>query len=143
MEKRDYLMNQIEQLGQALAMIYSKLLGFRNEGKVPESIELTNLSLKTELDLDLDELSAIPAEDFVSRMKEDKKFNYTNLELLADILLHIADDINQRDPDSRLDLNLYDKALRVYKYLNERDLTFSFERQSKIDRICGVLFLTG
>lgn len=139
MEKRDYLIDQIEQLGRALAMIYSKLLGFRNEGKVPESIELTSLSLKTELDLDLDELSAIPTEDFISRMKEDKKFNYANLEILADILLHIADDINSSNPDSKQDLNLYGKSLQVYKYLNERDLTYSFERQAKIERISSIL----
>ncbi len=140
MEKRDYLMDQIEQLGRALAMIYSKLQGFRNEGKVPESIELTSLSLKTELDLDLDELSAIPAGDFVSRMKEDKKFNYANLEILADILLHIADDINQSDPDSREGRDFYNKALKVYNYLNERDLTYSFERQAKIERIESIIF---
>lgn len=139
MEKRDYLMDQIEQLGRALAMIYSKLLGFRNEGKVPEAIEMTTLSLKTELDLDLDELAAIPTEDFLSRMKDDKKFNYANLEILADILLHIADDINQSDPDSKQDLNFYDKALKIYKYLNERDLTYSFERQAKIERIESIL----
>lgn len=140
MEKRDYLIDQIEQLGQALAMIFSKLLGFKNQGKVPEAIEMTSLSLKSELNLDLDELMAIPTEDFVSRMKEDKKFNYTNLELLADILLHIADELYQRNSDSMQDLNFYDKALKVYKYLNERDLTYSFERQAKIERIESVLF---
>jgi len=139
LEKRDYLIDQIEQLGRALAMIYSKLLGFRNEGKVPESIEFTSLSLKTELNLDLDELAAIPTEDFVSRMKEDKKFNYANLELLADILLHIADDTNQSNPDSRQDQNFYSKSLKVYNYLNERDLTYSFERQAKIERINSIL----
>jgi hypothetical protein len=139
MEKRDYLMDQIEQLGRALAMILSKLMGFRNEGKVPESIELTSLSLKTELDLDLDELSAIPTEDFVSRMKGDKKFNYANLEILADILLHIADDINESNTGSRQGLNFYNKALKVYTYLNERDLTYSFDRQAKIERINGLL----
>jgi hypothetical protein len=133
-------MDQIEQLGQALAMIFSKLMRLTDQGKVPEAIEMTSLSLKTELNLDLDELSAIPAEDFVSYMKEDKKFNYTNLELLADILLHIADDIRSSDPDSRHDLDFYGKSLKVYTYLNDRDLTFSFERQSKIARIENILF---
>jgi hypothetical protein len=135
MEKRDYLIDQIEQLGQALALIFSKLMGFRDQGKVPEAIEMTSLSLKTELNLDLDELSAIPTDDFVSRMKEDKKFNYSNLELLADILLHIADDIRITNPDSKQDLNLYGKCLRIYKYLDDRDLTYSFERQAKIEQI--------
>lgn len=140
MEKRDYLMDQIEQLGQALAGIFSKLMGYKDQGKVPEATEMTSLSLKTELDLDLDELSAIPTDEFVSRIKEDKKFNYSNMELLADILLHIADDIHNSNPDSNQDLNLYGKCLKVYKYLSDRDLTYSFERQAKIERIENLLF---
>ena len=139
MGKRDYLMDQIEQLGQALAMIFSKLMDFRNQGKVPEAIEMTSLSLKTELNIDLDELLTIPTDDFVSRIKEDKRFNYANLELLANILLHIADETASSNPESKQHLNLYDKALKVYKYLNERDLTYSFKRQSKIERIEDLL----
>ena len=133
-------MDQIEQLGRALAMIFSKLMDFRNQGKVPEAIEMTSLSLKSELNLDLDELLAIPTDEFIIRLKEDKKFNYANLEILADILLHIADETDISNPDSKQHLNLYDKALKVYIYLNERDLTYSFERQSKIERIESILF---
>ncbi len=139
MEKHDYLMDQIEQLGQALAGIFSKLMGLRDQGKVPEAIEMTSLSLKTELDLDLDELSAIPTDDFVSRMKEDNRFNHSNLGILADILLHIADNIHISNPESIQDQNLYGKCLNVYKYLNDRDLTYSFERQAKIERIDSLL----
>ena len=139
MEKRDYLMDQIELLGQALAVIFSKLMNYRNQRKVPEAIEMTSLSLKTELSLDLDELLAIPTDDFVSRIKEDKRFNYANLELLANILLHIADETASSNPGSIQHPNLYGKALKVYKYLNERDLTYSFKRQSKIERIEGLL----
>jgi len=140
MEKRDYLIDQIEQLGQALARIFSKLKDIRNQGKVPEAIEMTSLSLKSELNLDLDELLAIPTDDFVIRMKEDKKFNYANLEILADILLHLADETAGSNPDSTQNLNLYNKALKVYSYLNERDLTYSFERQAKTERIESLLF---
>lgn len=140
MEKRDYLIDQIEQLGQALARIFSKLKDIRNQGKVPEATEMTSLSLKSELNLDLDELLAIPTDEFVIRMKEDKKFNYANLEILADILLHLADETAGSNPDSTQNLNLYNKALKVYSYLNERDLTYSFERQAKTERIESLLF---
>lgn len=139
MEKRDYLIDQIEQLGQALAKIFSKLMGFKSQGKMPEAIEMTSISLKTELDLDLVELAAIDAGDFVLRMKEDTRFNYANLEILADILYHIADDINQANPDSRQDQDFYRKSLKIYNYLNERDLTYSFERQAKIEHINSIL----
>jgi hypothetical protein len=139
MEKRDYLMDQIEQLGKALALILSKWLGLKSQGKVTEAIEMTNQSLKDELGMDIAELSAIPAEDFVMTMKVGKKFNYTNLERLADILSGIADALEGNKTGNEQSLNLYAKCLSIYNYLNEYDLTFSFERQAKIERISSLL----
>jgi hypothetical protein len=139
MEKRDYLMDQIEQLGQALALIFSKLYGLKSQGKVPEAIEMTNQSLKNELNLDIAELSAIATDDFVLTLKEEKKFTYSNLERLADILLLIADESEGYKTMNDQSLNLYAKCLSIYNYLNESDLTYSFERQSKIERISSML----
>lgn len=133
-------MDQIEQLGQALSAIFSKLYGLSSQGKVPEAIEMTDQSLKSELDLDIAELSAIPTELFVSKIQEQKKFNHTNIELLADILLLVADDLYSSQPENYKDLNLYDKCLKIYNYLNDSDLIYSFERQSKINRIESILF---
>jgi hypothetical protein len=139
MEKRDYLMDQIEQLGQALALIFSKLYGLKSQGKVPEAIEMTNQSLKNELNLDIAELSAIATDDFVLTLKEEKKFTFSNLERLADILLLIADESEGNKTENDQSLNLYAKCLSIYNYLNESDLTYSFERQSKIERISSML----
>ncbi len=139
MEKRDFLMDQIELLGQALANIFSKLYGLSNQGKVPEAVEMVNESLKTELDLDLAELSSIPTEDFIRTLQVNKKLNHANLEKLADILLLIADDQKLRKTGHNQDLNLYEKCLNLYNYLNNSDLTYSFERQSKIERIESLL----
>jgi hypothetical protein len=139
MEKRDYLMDQIEQLGQALASIFSKLYKQKGQGKVPEAIEMTNQSLKAELGLDIDELSAIPAELFVDTFKMEKKFSFENLERLADILLLIADKSEEENILHDQSLNLYAKSLSVYNYLNENDLTYSFERQAKIEGILSML----
>lgn len=135
MEKRDYLMDQIELLGQALAQIFSKLFGFNKQGKVIEAVEITSQSLKTELNLDLTEISLIPTRDFIITLQKDEKLNNTNLELLADILLQVADSTCIDPLKSEESLNLYSKCLEIYNYMNERDLTYSFERESKIARI--------
>ncbi|MDO9257654.1 MAG: hypothetical protein Q7U54_19210 [Bacteroidales bacterium] len=142
MEKRDYLIDQIEQLGQALAQIFSKLFRQSNQGKVPEAIEMTSRSLKTELDLDLAEISSIPPGDFIITLQKVKKLNHTNLELLADILLQVADATFIDDLKSDESFNLYSKCLEIYNHLNERDLTYSFERESKIARIQNILLQT-
>jgi hypothetical protein len=139
MEKRDYLMDQIEQLGQSLAQIFSKLFGLSKQGKVPEAIEMTSRSLKTELDLDLNEIASIPNGDFIITLQKDKKLNHTNLELLADILLQVADETCNDNLKSDESINLYSKCLEIYNHLNERDLTYSFVRESKIARIQSLL----
>jgi len=139
MEKRDFLMDQIELLGQALANILSKLYRLNNQGRHPETIEMVSQSLKTELDLDLAELSSIPTDDFIRTLQVNKKLNHANLERLADILMLIADDLNLRKTGNNQDLNLYNKCLSIYNYLNNSDLTYSFERQSKIERIESML----
>jgi len=139
MEKRDYLMDQIEQLGQALAKLFSKLYGLRNQGRTPECVEMTSKSLKTELNLDFNELISIPTGDFVSKLSEDKKLSHDNLERLADILLLIADEKYNSEPGSDQAGNLYSKCLEIYNYVSDSDLTFSFERQSKVDKIVSML----
>jgi hypothetical protein len=139
MQKRDYLMDQIEQLGQALATIFSRWYGLKSQGKVPEAIEMTNQSLKVELGLDIAELTSIATEDFVGTLRDEKKFNYSNLERLADILLLLADESEGNKAVNDQRLNLYAKCLSIYNYLNENDLTYSFERQSKIERIRSML----
>lgn len=142
MEKRDYLMDQIELLGQALAQIFSKLFGLSKQGKVPEAIEMTSQSLKTELSLDLAEISSIPTGDFIIKLQKDKKLNHTNMELLANILLLVADETCTDNPESEDGMNLYNKCLEIYTHLNERDLTYSFERESKIAGIQSILLQT-
>jgi hypothetical protein len=142
MEKRDYLMDQIEQLGQALALVYSKLFGLSKQGKVPEAIEMTSRSLKTELNMDLTEISSIPTGDLINTLQQDKKLNHSNMELLANILLHIADVKCTENPESEEGLNLYGKCLKIFSHLNERYLTYSFERESKIARIQSILLQT-
>lgn len=142
MEKLDYLMDQIEQLGQALALVFSKLSGISKQGKVPEAIELTSQSLKTELNMDLTEISSIPTGEFLYTLQKDKKLNHSNLELLANILLHVADEILTDKPKSDECLDLYKKCLEIYNHVNERDLTYSFERESKIARIQSILLQT-
>ena len=139
MEKRDYLMDQIEQLGHALAQIFSKLFGLSEQGKVPEAVEMTSQSFKTELDLDLMEISSIPTGDLINTLQKDKRLNHSNLELLANILLLVADENCTENPENEEGLNLYGKCLEIYSHLNERDLTYSFERESKIARIQSIL----
>ncbi len=133
MEQQDYLKKQIDQLGQVLAKILSDLLGLKNKGQINNEIELTNQTLKTEIDFDIQELLDIPTDDFVNTLKKQKNLTNDNLAKLVEILLLIADN-GQTD-----NKKLYEKCLTIYEYLEKAENIYSLDRQWKIERIKNVL----
>ncbi len=133
MEQQDYLKKQIDQLGQVLAKILSDLLGLKNKGQINNGIELTNQTLKTEIDFDIQELLDIPTDDFVNTLKKQRNLTNDNLAKLVEILLLIADN-GQTD-----NKKLYEKCLTIYEYLEKAENIYSLDRQWKIERIKNVL----
>lgn len=133
MEQQDYLKKQIDQLGQALAKIFSVMLGLKNNGQINAGIEITNQSLKNEIDLDIENLLDIPTEDFINTLITQKNITNDNLDKLAEILLLIAD-------NGQLDnKKLYEKCLTIYEYLEKVENIYTLNRQWKIERIKNVL----
>ena len=134
MEQQDHLKKQIDQLGRVLGKILSDLLGLKNQGQINDGIEITNKALKGELDLDMQALIDIQTDDFINTLKIEKNFNNENLDKLADILLLIAD--NKQDKDKKM---LYEKCLTIYEYLEKTENVYSLDKQWKIERIKNVL----
>jgi len=132
MEHRDYLESQIDQLGKVLAKIFSDLLGVKNSGQISIGLEITNQTLKSELNFDIQDLIDIPTDDFINSLKE-QNLTDDNLDKLAEILLLIADN---RQADNK---TLYEKCLTIYKYLEKTKNIYSLDRQWKIERIKNVM----
>lgn len=135
MQQEDWLIRQINQLGRVLGKILADLLGLKTKGQVGEGIEAAEQALKSELDLDINELAAMPADRFIITLREGNQFSDENLEMLADILLTIADELNQIDTDNEKKKKLYEKALIIYEHLDKTGSTYSFERHNKIEKI--------
>lgn len=134
MEQEDYLKRQIDQLGRVLGKILTGLLGFVNKGQASLGIEIANQSLKTELDLNIEELDDLKNDSFIKKLKSEKNFTNENLSQLAEILFLTAD--NKHDKDKR---RIYLKCLTVYEYLEKAEKTYSFGRQMKINHIKNML----
>jgi hypothetical protein len=133
MEQRDYLKKQIDQLGQVLGKIFSDLLGLKSNGQINGGLEISNQTLKNELDLDIQNLLDIPTDDFVNTLRTQKNFTNDNLDKLAEIILLIAD--NEQTDNKKL----YKKCLMIYEYLEKAENIYSLDRQWKIERIKNVL----
>jgi len=138
-EQRDYLKRQIDQLGQVLGKILADLLGLKSKGQTTEAIEISGQILKNELGYDFDELLEIPAEDLIIDLQKNKKLNLENFNSLAEILLLIADDLNEEQPGNDKSKNLYNRCLIVYEFLNKADSTYSFERRLRIERLKALI----
>lgn len=129
MEQQDYLKKQIDQLGQALAKIFSDLLRLKNNGQINAGLEITNQTLKTELDFDIQNLLDIPTDKFIDTLTTQKNLTNDNLDKLAEILLLIAD--NRQDDNKKL----YEKCLTIYEYLERVENIYTLDRQWKMNRI--------
>ena len=130
MEQRDYLKRQLDQLGKVLEKLFSDLLGKKSQGKISEGIEMTNQAFKEQLSMNAEELVAIQTDNFINTLITEKGLNNENLNKLADILLLIAD--NNQDKDKKL---IYEKCLAIYKYLEKAETVYSLDIRWKIERI--------
>ncbi|GAB3416758.1 hypothetical protein [Niabella aquatica] len=87
-------------------------------------------TLKGELDLHIRELLHIHNDDFIKTLTTKNGFNNDNLNKLADILLLIAE--NGQEKDKKV---LYEKSLTIYEHLQKAENVYSLVRQKKIERI--------
>jgi hypothetical protein len=135
MEKEDYLMRQINQLGRVLGKILADLIGLKNSGRVAEILDETDAIFKTESGFNGKDFLSCPKDDFIKALHENQNWNTANLQLLAEILCVTAESSEKARTDKFLVKTLYEKALIVYNEIETSDLTFSLERQIKIEEI--------
>lgn len=139
MGQEDYLKRQFDQLGKALGRILASLIALRDEGETLEVLEFTNRALKKELNLDIDQLLAIPQEKFIHLFKEDEKLKSKHLEKLGNIFYQLADLMDQQDLDGEKKMSLYERSSVIYEYLNTTGSVYSLERQFLINKIRKML----
>ncbi len=133
MEQQDYLKKQIDQLGKVLAKIFSDLLGLKSNGQINAGLEITNQTLRNEIDFDIQDLLDIPTENFINTLTTEKKLTNDNLDKLAEIFLLIAD--NKQGDNKKL----YEKCLTIYDHLEKSENIYTLDRQWKMNRIKNAL----
>ena len=97
-------------------------------------MEITSQSLKSELDLDLNELMNISNTDLVNFLQEEKKFTNEHLEKIAEIFYELGFVI-----DNEFKNNVLEKSLTLFEYLNHTSLTYSHDRITKMAKIRALL----
>jgi hypothetical protein len=135
MEERDYFKRQIDLLGKVLGKLLAELIGKKSSGGITNGIEITNQILKSELDIEIIDLIIMPNDEIIDFLTTKKQINDENLEQIAEILM-LNIETNSENRIKEIDrLNLLQKCLTIYNYIQANDKTYSFERNMKIQKI--------
>ena len=132
MEQKDYLLREIEKIGDIIRAIRQKLFGGTDDLaiSVANQAEALKEMMLSEAFIDLDEIFVMDATETDAYLAGQKGFNVENIELLAQTLADIG--MTSAPPAS---FAMLEKALQLYEICNLRDRTFSFAREAQINRI--------
>lgn len=139
MGQEDYLKRQFDQLGRVLGRILANLTALKADKDAAEIYEITNRALKKEMDLDIDQLLDIPADQFLELFNNPGGLNLRHLEKLGDIFYALADLIDQDDLDGKQKRALYQRTAEIYQHVNETGPVYSLQRQFLISKIRKIL----
>ena len=114
-------------------------MGLKARGQASQGIESASQALRTELGLNLEDLTLIPTDSFLTTMLDTRKFSDNNFEQLAEIMFLIAEELNSMDTDVSIMKLLYERALVIFEILDKTSSTYSFDRHSKIEKIKNAL----
>lgn len=131
MEQRDFLKNQIDQIGKILGKIISDFFDVQSTKNFSTSIQTMNIRLQTELNIDLKKiifLSKIELKDYLHKSLVKPE----NFEMLSELLKEIGKS-NSFHKKQR-NAYLY-KAIELLEIVDETSNTLSFERLKKKNQI--------
>ncbi len=129
MPKEDYLLKYLEKLSRVIAA----MLGLREKGLPEDAVRLVDETYKEMLDLNTDELALMPVSEFVEIVRK-AGYSSSYLDALAKLAYETACSFQLKG--NRIYANsFFQKALQVFYLLNEKDKTFSFEREMLISEL--------
>lgn len=136
MEKRDFLLNQIEQLGKVLAKILSDFLKLKSDGNGAQGIEISNERFQSELDIDIDELLTLSSNELKSYL-ETRSLTDNHIEIISDYLFEIGKmEFENNEAKEKLTL---EKAYELLDVADDISRTTSFQRISKKNKLKNLL----
>jgi hypothetical protein len=130
MEKRDYLLDQINVFAKALASVMSRLMGTADRIEVLVLRKELDEALKTRLDLDLEALLALPMAELEHRLWGETPLDLDEMDQLAYLLDEVAE--KDYDMDRKAAQAL---ALKLWLHVRLHSNTYSFDREARIQHL--------
>lgn len=133
MPQEDYLLKYLEKLSRVVAA----MLGFRDKGFPEDALRLADETYKELLDFNSEELAVMPVEKFIDIILK-AGYSSNHLEILAQLACETANSFEAK-ANKEFAYSFFLKSLHLYYILNEKDKTFSFEREMIISKLKEII----
>ena len=130
MERRDYLLRQIQEFTQVLL----KITGLADDGKILEGIEVVDNFFSSKVDISLSDLELLSDDEIIKHLTEIKKYGVNEIEILAELFNKTAQCLEENMNKERA-LRNFLISKRLYIFVDETSDTFSMERMALIQKL--------
>lgn len=129
MQQRDYLLREIEKIGDMLRYFIRKLVDQKEQTEEQQITEQLNDEFFETFEVDMDTFLRMSFREMIKLIENKKGFTPGNIELLGDLLIHLA------DRDIEFQMNYLEKAKELFEYINTKSDTFSMTLSQKITHL--------
>ena len=134
MAKEDYLFRQFDFFARVIGKVIADFIGKTSNEDVLEIDRIKEI-VKSELDLDLDELFDIEnEEELTTLLLETKKISFESLEKLVELFIEIGDKIKLQKSENQY-LIYYKKALQLLEIISKNDSVYSLKRMKVMEEV--------
>jgi len=126
MERRDYLLKEIEKISQIIMALANKIFGI-DSSNASSIIAEVNQSLNEQLDLDIKQLIELTEEDILEKIS---RLNHQNIEDLLELILALIKSLDKQKKEFYKLKKLSQRALFLIDYLNNNTKAYSIKRTS-------------
>lgn len=133
MERRDYLLTQIQQLGRFLRRIIEMMMGKSSSSNLEELMNQHHEEFKENCGFDIELLATPDFKELKDVLTANNSYNSENIQLLADYMVLLTSK-NIDTPPTKI-YRLKQNALKLYELLEVSEKTYSLERQTKMEEL--------
>ena len=136
MEQSDYILREIQKIGEMLLKIRKKIVGAEITNSQPFDFQLEEVKsiLLDTIGLNLDEFLLLSEKETKKYIVGNDGLNNNNTELLGDF----CKTMGEKTVDIKSKLYL-EKALELFELCNSLDKTYSIDREYKISSLKSIL----
>jgi hypothetical protein len=127
MEQKDYILREIEKIGQMLMGIMGKLRRKKNRKEYHAGLTIANQEFADETGLSFDMLARMDPASLDAFFANHPELNIPNQELLAELLTDIGNEISD-EPEI-----YFRQALNILERIDRVERTFSMERSGRVE----------